>query len=98
MVPLNLSRTIKDGPDGCLIGVDGVQGYQSSVVRPEKNASVSNRGIKSSLAMSDDYSEYTKTVKRGRLTLLKIRAAAVAQRRSFLDDDERCKVGLGLGS
>jgi len=51
MVSLNLSRAIKDGPDGCLIGVDGARGYQSSVVRPEKNASVSNREIKSSLAM-----------------------------------------------
>jgi len=57
MVPLNLSRAIKDGPDGCLIGVDGARGYQSSVVRPGKNASVSKREIKSSLAMSDDYSE-----------------------------------------
>jgi len=98
MVALDLSRTIKDGLGGCLIGAEGGVGYRSSVVRSQKNASVSNREIKSSLDVRrllwiDKGSETGKINSTqnpchgGFLTSL-----------AFLDDDYGCKVGSGLGS
>jgi len=78
MVALDLSRTIKDGPDGCLIGAEEgvVQGLSVESVRRKTRAYPI--GKLKALCMSDDYSEQTKGVKRGRLTLLKIRAMAAS--------------------
>jgi hypothetical protein len=96
MVALNLSCAIKDGPDGCLIGADGVQGYRSSVVRSEKNASVFNGEIKSSLHVRrllriDKHSE-TGEINSTQKPVPR-RLADVAR----FWTTTRCKVGSGFG-